>query len=72
MVFTQYIKKWENLGRCCKLHYGIGERRIDRSKWTYSKRLLDQGYYAYSHMIRPYSNYKDKLDQLFRELGLEL
>lgn len=72
MVFTQYIKQWERFGRCYKLGYGFAEKRIDRSKWVYSKRLLRKGYYAYSHMIRPYSKRKKELDELFNELGLEI
>lgn len=72
MVFTQYIKRWEHTGRCIKLNYGVGEIRIDRSRWRYNDRLVKKGHYHYSHMIRPYSQYKEELDKLFNLLELDL
>lgn len=72
LVFTKYINKWhETSRRCMKLGYGGMEQRIDRSSWHYNENLLKKGYYHYSHMIRPYSQYKDELDKLFHLIGLQ-
>ena len=39
-------------------------RRIDRSFWTFDVRLLQQGYYIDSHLLRPYQTYKKQIDEL--------
>jgi len=40
--------------------------RIDNDRWKYpvDENLLKAGYYIDSHMIRPYSKYKKKIDKL--------
>jgi len=45
---------------------GQNGRRIDRSDWTYDVELCKSGYYYDSHSIRPYSQYKNKIDDLIK------
>lgn len=40
------------------------KRRIDRSYWSYDKELIEKGFYIDSHMIRPYSQYSEKINKL--------
>lgn len=39
-------------------------RRIDRGNWQYDLNLLENDYYIDSHLLRPYSNYKNLIDKL--------
>lgn len=58
--------------RCKRLGHNVGPR-IDRSNWTYNRQLLAQGnYYIDSHMVRPYQQYKQQIDELARILGLDI
>ena len=41
-----------------------GDRRIDRSNWSYDVEGLKSGFYLDSHSIRPYSKYKDEIDKI--------
>lgn len=43
-------------------------RRVDRGNWFYSVDLLKSGYYIDSHMLRPYNNYKEKIDDLICQI----
>ena len=45
-------------------------RRINRPDWVYDIEKLKQGFYIDSHMLRPYSLYKDKIDKLVEEIKL--
>jgi len=40
------------------------KRRVDRGDWNYNVELLKSGHYIDSHMLRPYKNYKNKIDTL--------
>lgn len=37
---------------------------VDRSNWQYDPELVKQGYYMDSHLLRPYSQYKQEIDKL--------
>lgn len=41
-------------------------RRIDRGNWQYDVELLSAGYYIDSHLLRPYSMYKEHIDFLIQ------
>jgi hypothetical protein len=43
-------------------------RRVNRGAWAYDLRLLKDGYYIDSHMLRPYSVYKREIDKLIEML----
>lgn len=65
------LKQWRGYANRVKLlGYETGNQRIDRSKWKFDHKLLKAGYYIDSHMLRPYSIYKDKIDPLLKGLGL--
>jgi len=65
-----HVNKWEGCqSRCEKLGLGV-ERRVDRVNWKYDVALLKKGYYIDSHMLRPYSRYKNEVDKLLRDLGI--
>jgi hypothetical protein len=42
--------------------HGTGRKRIDRYIWTYDLVLLWNGFYVDSHLLRPYSQYKNEID----------
>ena len=46
-------------------------RRIDRSCWKYDINLLKSGHYIDSHMLRPYSIYKEQIDILLKKINNE-
>ncbi len=65
------LRKWHGYpDRLKLLGYETGNQRIDRSKWQFDQRLLKAGYYIDSHMLRPYHQYKNQIDQLLANLGL--
>lgn len=39
-------------------------RRIDRSNWEYDFNKLKSNYYIDSHLLRPYSQYKNEIDKI--------
>lgn len=43
-------------------------RRIDRSKWSYSVERINCEYYIDSHLLRPYSKYKKEINDLIKIL----
>jgi len=45
-------------------------RRINRPDWIYDTEKLSQGFYIDSHMLRPYSMYKDKIDKLISDIKI--
>lgn len=63
------VNQWEHYKtRVIKLGYAE-PRRIDRMHWSYDRELLKQGhYYVDSHMLRPYSRYKNEIDSLVKDL----
>jgi hypothetical protein len=46
----------------------IADRRIDRVMWSYEIEDVKKGYYIDAHSLRPYSQYKNKIDQLIELL----
>lgn len=43
-------------------------RRVDRGNWMYDLRALESGHYIDSHLLRPYSQYKNEIDKLVYEI----
>jgi hypothetical protein len=43
---------------------GPAIRRIDRVNWSYDPLMVNNGYYYDSHVLRPYSKYKDEIIKL--------
>lgn len=44
--------------------HGNANRRIDRTNWNYSEEGLRNEYYIDSHLLRPYSQYKNHISAL--------
>jgi hypothetical protein len=43
---------------------GPADKRIDRVNWFYDPIKVKEGYYIDSHLLRPYSLYKNEVDEL--------
>lgn len=46
----------------------IASKRIDRVFWAYDPDKVKEGYYIDSHLLRPYSKYKQEIDKLINLL----
>lgn len=44
--------------------WGHNSLRIDRSNWVYDEELLKKGHYIDSHLLRPYTSNKERIDKL--------
>ena len=47
---------------------GTASRRIDRVNWFYNPEKVKKGFYVDSHLLRPYSEYKEDVDTLVNYL----
>jgi hypothetical protein len=47
---------------------GIASRRIDRAFWSYYPDKVKEGYYIDSHLLRPYNQHKNEIDNLINLL----
>lgn len=43
-------------------------RRVDRGNWIYNDDLLKSGYYIDSHLLRPYLDNKERIDELINKI----
>ncbi len=43
---------------------GAANKRIDRINWVYEPKKVTDGYYIDSHSLRPYSKYKNEINEL--------
>lgn len=50
--------------------FTVGIGSIDRENWKYDPEKLKHDGYVESHMLRPYSKYRDELNKLFLHLGV--
>lgn len=70
LFFGEKINNFFDQSRITKLERGwetgIANKRIDRLVWTYDIGKLDE--YIDSHLVRPYSTYKGKIDKLIEDL----
>jgi|688.fasta_scaffold18544_8 hypothetical protein len=48
---------------------GYADRRVDRATWIYNQEKVKQGWYIDCHLLRPYGQHKNEIDNL---LGLIL
>ena len=66
LVMHKLLHAWPQFEKkCIKLaHEMHPQQRIDRSDWRYDKKLLKKRWYIDSHMVRPYHQYKQEIDQL--------
>lgn len=64
-ILFNSINEWEHY-KTHVIKLGYDEpRRIDRMRWVYHKELLKkQFFYVDSHLLRPYSKYKNEIDAL--------
>lgn len=46
----------------------IKNTRIDRSKWVYDVNKLHKGTYIDSHLLRPYSQYLNEINELIKNI----
>jgi hypothetical protein len=47
---------------------GGADKRIDRGWWGYEKEKVESGYYIDSHLLRPYTEHKEKINELIKLL----
>jgi len=47
--------------------HGLAKKRLDRSNWVFSHEKLVSDEYIDAHMLRPYSKYKNYIDQIIRD-----
>ena len=69
LFFGEYVNKFKFQDRIIKLSRGwsngIAEWRIDRVHWQHNYKIEN---YLDSHLLRPYSNYKEIIDKLIEDL----
>jgi hypothetical protein len=72
IMLTKILKEWNKASqRCfCLGHNTVG--RVDRLDWQYSKTLVKKHHYIDAHMVRPYLQYQQAIDDLVACLGVEL
>lgn len=61
------LQKNNRLNNCVVLRDRDFNRRIDRSNWNYDNDKLKNGYYIDSHLLRPYSDYSEKINKITLE-----
>lgn len=70
LFFGEYVNKFKDQNRIVKLNRGWSngraDWRIDRIYWEYNTEEIDN--YIDSHLLRPYSNYKEIIDKLIEDL----
>ena len=70
LFFGEKVYKYKNQKRIVKLSRGwisgIAKLRIDRIQWKYEPQQVKT--YIDSHLVRPYTTYKIKIDKLIEEL----
>lgn len=49
----------------------IFNNRIDRSNWRYDEKLLNDGFYLDSHLLRPFETYKEEITILLKKINNE-
>lgn len=69
-ILYHALNVWhKQTGRLVKLGHNV-DKRVDRGWWGYDQQLLSSGYYVDCHMLRPYEQYKQQLDELIAQLGI--
>lgn len=61
---SDLLRNYLSKGGSVKTEVGIQRRRICRSNWQYEPSDVKNGKYIDSHLLRPYSEYKNKIDSL--------
>lgn len=59
-LLRDYLKK----GGSVRTEVGIRNARVDRARWSYNPKDVVDGKYIDSHLLRPYSQYKEHIDFL--------
>lgn len=69
LKIQQYIIKQPDKVVLLSRGWGIiAHKRIDRIAWHYDSNLVKDGYYIDSHLLRPYNENKEKVDELIKLL----
>jgi|688.fasta_scaffold08774_16 hypothetical protein len=63
-----YDKSIGNENKMVFLKRDIKNTRIDRSKWVYDVNKLHKGTYIDSHLLRPYSQYLNEINELIKNI----
>lgn len=68
-ILFEAVNNWQHYNsRVIKLGYAEPQR-IDRAFWHYNKDLVrTRKHYVDSHLLRPYSSYKNQIDELMNTL----
>lgn len=67
-ILYVFLNCWDQKGtRLIKLGHDV-HPRIDRAYWDYNEQAVKNHYYIDSHMLRPYSLYKNHIDKLVNYL----
>lgn len=70
-MLRKHVDAWHaKTGRVRKLSHEV-TGRIDRYYWQYYPQLVKEGRYIDSHMLRPYHEYKNYIDELVSYLGIQ-
>lgn len=64
----EYNKKFGNVIFLKRGWDKLASRRIDRANWSYDSELVKQDYYIDSHLLRPYSENKNQINELINLL----
>lgn len=71
VLFIEAMKWEERGGQIVRLGHGVGPR-LDRGDWGFDLSELDISAYIDCHCPRPYSGYKDKIDEIAHQIYLEI
>lgn len=64
-MVNQYQNK-ENIVLLNRGFSGFANYRVDRAIWRYNPEQLKNGYYIDSHLLRPYQEHKNEIDNLIK------
>lgn len=70
-VLYKYLHAWNYFGEKCVLLGHKVEKRVDRENWKYSEKLVKKKFYIDSHLLRPYSQHKEKILRLIQSCDIK-
>lgn len=69
IALSTYLKAWPKYKKnCVYLNQDCADTRINRAHWSYDKKMLKNGLYRDSHLLRPYNEYKKEIDAFVADL----
>ena len=70
-IATEMVRQYKEAGGLVSVGHSmeISEKRLDRSNWVYDPQDVIDGNYNDSHLLRPYKQNKQHIDELFNLVG---